>query len=243
MNRQLLEFLGNRPKPLVIAELCTNAHPYDDATLEKFIALADLAGCAGVKLQYWRADHFPLGERDRKRPYELPDGVLSRFVYLAHEFDLLAGASVFEAGDVDKLCAAGVDFIKLAAREVDNRVLLDTAVGTRRPVLRSLPYFGAALPGTAFDPRVLSFYCTPHYPAEASLMDMVALRHATTPWGWSSHTGDGMDCVVAAALGAAVVEAHLKTSDVEPEALWSLSERDMGFVVKLCETAAGRRRS
>lgn len=239
MNRQLLELLGERARPLVVAELCSNAAPYDRATIEKFTALADLAGCAAVKLQYWRADHFPREERDRKRPYELPDGALADLVMLAHSYDMLAGASVFEAVDVSMLLDARVDFIKLAARECKNHLLLTTAATSKLPVLRSIVWDGVSLGPEAHKYGCLPLACVTHYPARVKPLDMVALRGVPMPWGWSSHSGNGLDCVTAAALGAVVVEFHLKTADSEPEAPWSLTATEAGAVVRLCQEVAG----
>jgi sialic acid synthase SpsE len=51
------------------------------------------------------------------------------------------------------------------------------------------------------------------------------MEELAKPWGWSSHTGTGGDCVAAVMAGAEVIEAHLARSITDPEAGHSLLPR------------------
>jgi sialic acid synthase SpsE len=51
----------------------------------------------------------------------------------------------------------------------------------------------------------------------------VARNRYDRRWGWSSHTTGITDCLLAARLGAAAIEKHLKLSDADVEAGHSIS--------------------
>ena len=114
----------------IIAELCSNPVSYG-WDLEPFIALAALSGASHVKIQCFRAEHFPEWAQADKRAAEFPRERLREFAELAHAHGLKAGASVFDAEAVE-LCARELDFLKLAAREQDNRELINLVERSRK---------------------------------------------------------------------------------------------------------------
>jgi sialic acid synthase SpsE len=50
-------------------------------------------------------------------------------------------------------------------------------------------------------------------------------------WGWSSHTPDYLDVLLAVSRGAAVVEKHVRGSIYDNEAGWSLGFDEFGKMV------------
>lgn len=219
-----------------IAELGANIFPFSRSRLARFVEAAAEAGADAVKVQLFRADHFPVAERREKIQHEFPRYEFDWFLRMARAFGLEAGASVFDE-DAIELCR-DADFIKLAAREANNRILLEAAyLGYRRgPVYRSLPV-RALEPGWAIGVLEHALGCVSMYPTPSS--DAAdALGGLPTGWGWSSHTTGYEDCMVAARFGAPVIEKHFKLAGVEAgeqaEASWSLFPWDFARMVEEC---------
>lgn len=220
----------------LIAELGSNPAPEWD--LRRWCEEAAGAGATHVKIQLWRPEHFPESERADKRWLEFPRSHLGKFAETAHGFGLQAGASVFD-GEAIEIVARRCDFLKLAAREVNNPGLTvpTLAAGQRygKPVYRSVP----DLTWGYSNRHMTLLYVIPEYPTPmwkalvAVVRAAVHFRKLESPWGWSSHTTGWLDCWLAAKLGASVVEKHfaLSKDDVEaghsltPDAFQRLAER------------------
>lgn len=222
----------------LIAEF--GSSPAPDWNLENWIETAQWCGADAVKVQLFQFDHFPVKEHAQKAALEFPRHRWEEFVQLAHEYRLLAGASVFD-GEAIRLVADHGDFMKVAAREQTNSRLL-SQIATYNP--KGIPLYRSVR-----DPvivRMAGLYALgdvilltiPNYPASlvASLLkvcqaarDFGEMKRA---WGWSSHTTGWLDCWLARKLGASVIEKHfaLHRTDLEaghslqPEALRQLKE-------------------
>ena len=216
----------------VIAELCSNTAPFDDARLEMFCRAAAEAGADAAKVQLFLPDHFPEAEREAKRAVQFPREVFPRLVGLAHWLGIEAGASVFDAAAVE--IAAGGDFLKLATREEDNRVLRLLCFSKRLPIFRSVswrPRFqSAAWPGETTLGCMAEYPTPDDHPALLLLPKLASILSA--PFGWSSHTRGWEDVLAAVRAGATVIEKHLKLSDADPEAAWSLNPAQFAEMVK-----------
>ncbi len=203
----------------IIAELGSSPYPAWD--FEPWCAAAANAGADAVKVQLFRADHFPESERPAKRPLEFPRGRLREFVQCAHAYGLTAGASVFDLEAV-ALAAEWCDWLKLAAREQENDVLFDACLKTGKPLYRSVSEFGNA---SIFENQT-ALYAIQKYPAPIVLSCLRVFRFKRYmedySWGWSSHTTGTLDCVLAARLGAVVLEKHFSMSPSDCEAPHSL---------------------
>ncbi len=222
----------------IIAELGSSPAPAWD--FEPWCAAAAKAGADAVKVQLFRVDHFPESERAAKRPLEFPRGRLREYVQCAHAYGLTAGASVFDL-DAVALAAEWCDWLKLAAREQDNKELFtftwnnwgriyheDTKQVTCQPWYRSVSdkrKAGHMMLG-------INLFAIPTYPASLplSLLRLVEWAyycrqrpHELPRFGWSSHTTGYVDCVLAARLGASVIEKHLAIDPHDLEAGHSLS--------------------
>ena len=193
---------------MLIAELGSSPAPEWD--LRRWCETAADAGADAVKIQLFWAEHFPLAEQASKRPLEFPRERLAEFVETAHSLGLQAGASVFDA-DAVELAARHCDWLKLAAREQNNTDLELKAFYTLRPVYRSIsrrePIFKSMRQTTLW---TVERYPTPLWIAIWHAWRAAAfLNSQAVGWGWSSHTCYGLDCFLAARLGASVVEKHL----------------------------------
>ena len=187
------------------------------------------AGADACKIQLFRAEHFPLAEQDSKRPLEFPRKRLAEFVETAHSLDLQAGASVFDT-DAARLVGQQCDFLKLAAREYRNERLIKSAYHEAAQrniqVYMTLP----VVDGTRLRQTGVTLFTVPEqYPCPMWRGLLCAIQAANlcrrcehTNWGISSHTTGLLDCILAARLGAAVVERRLALTDTDIERPHSL---------------------
>ncbi len=226
----------------VIAELGSNPAAYS-WDFNEFCWAAHKAGANAVKCQLWKTEHFPASEWAAKRPLEFPRALLPEFVAQAYRWALKAGASVFDAEAVE-LAAAQFDFLKLAAREQDN-VELTVAVMHATSRYYKQPFYRSISTGKIVNDAGFHIgqweplYAIQEYPTAmgvALIKLIVAHRMFVREgfpdnWGWSSHTTGALDCVLAARLGASVIEKHLCLSKADPEGGHSLLPDEFGRMV------------
>jgi sialic acid synthase SpsE len=204
----------------VIAELCSNAWPYNPAKLSSFIQAAGLAGADAVKVQLFQAEHFPPEEFDAKAKLEFPRERLPTFIDEAHFAGMSAGASVFDVPAIDSLVEAGADFIKLATREQFTSRLIYKSLETGLRVIRSVDWAGSE-PQRYANETLLG--CVPEYPTKTIWgLPLNRLGDLGGEYGWSSHTTHWIDVLDAVQNGATVIEKHFAMSENDPEAEWSL---------------------
>lgn len=241
--------------PLIIAEL--GSSPAPDWFFTVWCYEAQQAGADAVKVQLFKAEHFahyvgvqytgePMQkilvdtEIKQKRPLEFPRYRFGGFVAAAHGCNLKAGASVFDEEAVEIVARDG-DFIKLAARERCNSTLtinaIEAALEKGKPIYRSIST-GDAWPFASFD-NLTTLHAIQEYPAPLyrSIVRLFnfSRRMRTRRWGWSSHTRSIWDCVLAARLGASVIEKHFCLSEKDIEAGHSLLPGDFKRMVQLCK--------
>lgn len=212
----------------LILEFGSNAYPFTQAKLYKMLNASRHAGVWGVKVQLFKAEHFPEAEREEKRQYEFPRRLYPWFVMQAHELGLNAGASVFDDEACDLVASAKSDFLKLATRERWNaglRYRAQRAYGGT--IIRSFDITKTEEKPPDRMRREIPMGCIPEYPVEwtfAKLLYQVRLvsMFYNKAWGWSSHTADIKDCLSAHCGGASVIEKHVDLDGKGPEAAWSI---------------------
>ena len=224
-----------RALPFIIAEI--GSSPAPAWNFGRWCVSAALAGATHIKAQVFCADHFPEAERESKRPLEFPRVRFAEFVQAAHHFGLKAGASAFDLEAVELVTRHG-DFVKLAAREQDNHSLIDACYyRTPKPlIIRSVSTLDVDLYMT--EPNFITLYAVQQYPA--GLMSSIhklwkwarLCKHYGIAWGWSSHTISDLDCLLAARLGAVVIEKHLCLADDDLEAGHALNVDQFTRMVK-----------
>jgi len=226
----------------VIAELGSNILPFGSQQLEIKIAAAAAAGADAVKIQLFKATHFPAAEQEAKKKFEFPRELIPAFASVAVRHGLAYGASVFDEQAVDMAVAARCDFLKLATREVGNGKL--RAYCHKEfisPIYRSVlwpsgwlgvghesPWQYGMLEGE------VALGCVPEYPAvRPSWWDLAELSNGLPePFGWSSHTQGMEDVLVAVQAGAVVIEKHMATDPADVEAEWSLMPLEFARMVE-----------
>ncbi len=140
----------------------------------------------------------------------------------AHQRGLLFLSSPFSEAAVDLLERIGMPAWKIASGEVSNPILIDRIMKTRKPVLLST---GMSLL-SEIDPLVEQikqqglplavFQCTSKYPSlpeniGLNMLEVYRNRYGV-PVGLSDHSGKIFPGLVAASLGASIVEVHVTLS-------------------------------
>ena len=108
--------LGYGHPTFIIAEACSNIMLHLDR-LDVFVDAVRSTGADALKIQLFKADHFPEPEWASKRRVEFPRSRLEEFASLCRKHNLLWGASVFDDEAVDLCVDHEADFLKLATRE------------------------------------------------------------------------------------------------------------------------------
>lgn len=207
---------------LIIAEAGSSPAPAFD--FARWCEGARAVGADAIKMQLFLGSHFPEAEQAEKQKLEFPRERLAEYMLAAHAFGLAGGVSVFDA-DAALLAANECDYVKLGAREESNWELAGTTAllcdNYHKPLYRSISDFKHF--SYFFDRDTVHLFALQSYPA-GMIQSVVALLRAAAffrsrrvRWGWSSHTLIGWDCVLAARLGACVIEKHIcfSTDDIE----------------------------
>ena len=217
--------LGYGQLTFIIAEGCSNIVRHLD-DMDGLIQLVASTGASSLKIQLFKAEIFPLAEQSSKRLVEFPRDKVKEFVNLCHKHNLAAGASVFDADAVNLLEQSGADFIKMATREWENLTLWQHVMESHLPIVASWDYTqDISLPYTE---NTIHLACVPKYPV---IDPHVPNDFDDSEWGWSSHTADWLDVLIAVSRGACAVEKHVKFSETDFEAGWSLSVYEFGKMV------------
>lgn len=249
------EILQNQPlaQPrhvIVVAELGSNIHPFKAEQLQLKIRAAAAAGADAVKIQLFRAEHFPEAEQQTKKQFEFPRHMIPIFAQIAIQHGVAYGASVFDKQAVDMMVAARCDFLKLATREMGNVELRKYCHEEFiEPIYRSVywppriaerHYQGMMAVGDrlfdhdAWNRGEVTFGCVPEYPSyRHAWWDLAQLSSVLPePFGWSSHTQGMEDVLIAVQAGATAIEKHLATDPADVEAEWSLMPLEFARMVE-----------
>src|SRR5205814_10084607 len=144
--------VGRASPALVIAEIGVN-HDGSPERARQLIKTAATCGADAVKFQIFRADSlmhascaFASYQQQRcddasaaemLRRYELEPEALRELIIAAREMDLLPLATPFSPEDVELIETLGLPAIKIASPDIVNRVLLERAVKSGKPLLLS----------------------------------------------------------------------------------------------------------
>ena len=205
-----------------------HAHAYIDAIAE--------AGADAVKFQTHIADAESTPDEPWRIRFSQQDA--SRYDYWkrmefteeqwlglkthAHDRDLYFLSSPFSVPAADLLERIGVDAWKIASGELSNPVLLERIVGTNRPVVLSTGMssmaeidVAVALIRKAKLPLIV-LQCTSIYPCPPELVGLNMLpafrKRYECGVGLSDHSGTIYPSLMAAGLGADLVEVHVTLS-------------------------------
>jgi sialic acid synthase SpsE len=243
-------------KPFMVAEIGANHCGSFDTAAELILAAA-MAGADAVKFQCWTPGTMCL-DRDYKLDtgpwagetlFALYEAVhtpwewFTRLFELAKSKGLVPFASAFDKRAADFLESIDCPIYKIASLEISDVDLIRHVARKRKPMMISLGAASAseidqALVASMLSPEVTLLACTAAYPAEPEDMNLGFI--GTLAVGLSDHSpGIGVACA-AAALGAPVIEKHLKLAgaDYAPDASFSLTPQEFRWLVTECRRAA-----
>lgn len=228
--------IGGLQPPYIVAEISAN-HCGSLERAKKLILAAKKAGADAVKTQCYEPDTITLninrpdfivqdGLWKGRTLYELygkaytPMGWHAELYRTAEEVGITIFSSVFDRSSVDLLESIGCPAYKIASFEVVDTPLIEYVAQTYKPIIIST---GMASDREILEANVASkrraafLHCTSEYPGTieyASLRRMAAidqLLQFNSPIGISDHTPCATTIPIAAtALGATIIEKHLK---------------------------------
>lgn len=233
--------------PAFIVAECGVNHLGDRAKMLAFCDAAKACGADAVKFQaydtvrLWNRRHPDRYEaatqaqlaKDEEtlallRKAELSDADLDAIAAHCKAIEFKWFASVFDPSQIERVLSRGACCLKIGHKEAAWRELFD-ACHDARPKEKN----GAQpMPVWVSGHNVVGVW---EYPAVSPprlgrLRDNNALYR-----GYSSHFADYRIPAAAALRGAEYIEAHMKLSDTDPEAAWSLSVEDFTKMVKLAK--------
>jgi N-acetylneuraminate synthase len=225
--------VGPGCKPLVIAEVA-QAHDGSLGAAHAFVDLAADCGADAIKFQ----THIAAAESTVDEPFRVnfsyQDG--NRYDYWrrmefspegwagladhARRRGLLFLSSPFSLEAVELLEALEVPAWKVASGEVQNWLLIDAMLATKKPILLSsgmstfeeLAQTVNYVQGQSDSPLAI-FQCTTMYPTPLEDVGLNVLSELAdrfnVPVGLSDHSADVLPSIAAMVLGASLIEVHL----------------------------------
>jgi N,N'-diacetyllegionaminate synthase len=252
------KIIGPGAKIFVVAEIGIN-HNGSVNQAEKMIEAAAQSGADAVKFQSFRADRLLIPSRDRYT--QQTDGAESAYQLLrrcelsfedqeklkrhAEDLGILFFSTPFDEESVDFLDSIGVPVFKVASADITHTPLLRHIASKGKPILLStgMSYLSEVADAiwnlrSAGAKEILLMHCVSSYPAAPQNMNLRALQtlrsYFELPVGLSDHSEGILLPMVAAALGALVIEKHF-TLDKQapgPDHKASMDPADLKLLVR-----------
>jgi pseudaminic acid synthase len=241
-----LQNFDNASDISIVAEISAN-HQGNINSAFRLIDIAKISGADAVKFQTYTADTLSLDslEEDFLLPENSPwfkyinyHGLYSKsftpwewhkdlFDYTQNN-GMIPFSSPFDESAVDFLESISCSIYKLASPEINHIPLIQRIAKTNKPILISLGTASESNLDLAIsefrklsNAKIVIMQCESSYPAkesEANLSQLVYLsKKYDTQIGYSDHTVGYKSAVIAAALGAKVIEKHLAEGANENE--------------------------
>lgn len=249
--------IGAGRSPYIIAEISGN-HCGSLPTALELIRSAKRAGADAVKTQCYEPDTITLNVR--KPDFIIQDGLWrGRTLYdlyskaytpfawhkdlyqMAQDIGITIFSSVFDPSSIDLLERLGCPAYKIASFEIVDTPLIRLAAETKKPVIVSTglaTYSEIESANQICGEEAAFLHCTSEYPAKvenARLMEIVRLKSMmrNREIGVSDHTAGSIVPIAATALGASIIEKHLRLNgDTKSEdATFSMVENEFTAMV------------
>jgi len=252
--------IGSAHRPYVIAEISAN-HAQDYSVAEAIVRGCAEVGVDAIKLQTYTAETMTLdvdkpayiineGLWESKRLFDLYGEAETPWEWteplqaLCSSLGVTLFSSPFDSTAVDFLESLNFPAYKIASFELTDLPLLRAVAETGKPVIAST--------GMATEQEIQSavsvlresgceqlalLKCTSSYPATFDSLNLILIPRIQTdfdlPVGFSDHTEGITAAVAAVALGACIIEKHVKTigSESSPDAVFSSTIGELGELV------------
>lgn len=191
------------------------------ARMVQLVSIAKEAGADVFKIQLLRRGMYPDGDpaADLVAQYEVPADWLPHLANVCDSAGLEFMATCYRAEDVP-LVDPYVKRHKVASFDALNHDLAAAIRATGKPVLVSMglgqtwvePFRGNGWWSTT------ALHCSSAYPTPPEQANMLRVRRLKTDArGFSDHTRGNTAAIMAVAMGATVIEKHLRHEETPPE--------------------------
>jgi pseudaminic acid synthase len=259
--------LDNPTAPYVIAEMSGNhGNTYEKA--KRLLIECARNGANAFKLQTYTPDSLTLnclreeyivsaGPWKGQNLHELysvgqtPSSWISDLFDVAKDLNISIFSTPFSPKDVDILEANEVSAYKIASFEITYIQLLKYIGNTGKPVIFSTGLATLEEIQTAVDTlreagtsKISILKCSTAYPASAKSLNLLTIPHLRdlygVPVGFSDHTVGTAAAIAAVALGATVLEKHVKLDDDDTsvDASFSLPVSGLGAYIESARNSA-----
>jgi len=225
------KLLGAGHPAFLVAEIGFN-HNGDVELAKRMIESAAKNGADAVKLQTFVASEMiskSLLADDPDHPgneipfyeffqrYELSRADYKDLIAYAGKLNVPLFSTPFDDASLDMLVELGMPALKIASPDLTYTPFLERAAETDLPVVLSTGMgnekeIGEALHALRKASSVILLHCVSNYPSRYEEMNMACLAGMRSkfelPVGLSDHTLDNLSAVVAASLGAVLIEKH-----------------------------------
>lgn len=229
------KMVGPGHPALIVAEAGVNHNEKPDLAFEH-IRLAAKSGADAIKFQHYTAgklvtktapQYWHMGKDETKTQYEtfskldgLPKKVFYEMNQYAKDLGIILFSTPFDEESVDFLDDVGVPMFKVASADITYHPLLTAIAKKGKPVILST---GAATIGeieeaiqvitATGNSKIILLHCTLSYPADfkdANLGMMLNMMNIFPEFsiGLSDHTYGFIAPMIAASLGACLIEKH-----------------------------------
>lgn len=232
--------IGNSFEPYVIAEMSGN-HLGSYEMAEELLTRSSTTGIQAFKLQTYTPDSLTIncnkkeyivadGPWKGRNLYELysqgstPEKWIPDLFKTAKELGISIFSTPFSLRDVDILEENNVSAYKIASFEINYVQLLKYIAQTKKPVIFSTGLatleeidfaYETLISNGATEISILK--CTTTYPATPEMLNLTTIPHLIQkyqiPIGFSDHTIGITAATAAVALGATVLEKHVKLDE------------------------------
>lgn len=198
-----------------------------DANLTQFVRLIDLAadaGCTHAKAQFWSSVPRMVERRgaDAYREvyarYQMPVAWLAALRTACERRSLIPACSVYLPEDVATV-APYVEVLKVASFEAEDDALLRTCVATGKRLIVSTGMMDDAALARLYnrlDGHGDVLHCVSSYPCPPDALHLSLCAPDFTD-GLSDHSAHVLTGAVAVAIGARILEVHLRLADTDPQ--------------------------
>jgi pseudaminic acid synthase len=260
--------IGSQHPPFIIAEVSGN-HDQSIEKAIAIIHSAKKAGASAVKFQTYTADTMTVNSKGADffisneeslwkgsflhdlyerahTPWEWHEALFAE----AKKLDLIAFSSAFDESSVDFLETLNVPAYKIASFENAHLPLIAKVAQTGKPLIISTGMATLQEIEEAVEcarkngcKNLILLKCTSSYPAQHSDLNLLTLVEMRERFdclvGYSDHTQGTTAAVAAVALGAVVVEKHIKEleKDLSVDSEFSLSGDDFEKLVAECNNS------
>jgi pseudaminic acid synthase len=264
--------IGKKHRSIIVAEISAN-HNNNFNTIKKLIRSAKNNGADLIKIQTYTADSLTINSNkkdfliDKKNPWgskkflwnlyqkaETPKNLTSKIFKYCRSIKIDVFSSPFDIDSVNFLEKLKCPAYKIASPEINHIPLIERVAKTNKPIILSLGLANKKDIDLAIktirktgNKKIILLKCVSVYPALTSEQNISAINKIEKKYkvlsGLSDHTLGYIAPVVAAVLGAKLIEKHFNINNNKSiDSFFSTNEnefKNMVDQIRLAESSLG----